>query len=521
MVVSVADVMAMPVVRAAGPEVRAGAEGLAREVRWVHSAELADIASLLREGDLLLSTGIALPDTPRELEDFAASLDTSGAAGLMIELGRRWSQLPPALRDACATLGLPLVALTREVRFAAIAQAVGERVVDEQLEELRQAQRVHETFTELSISEAGPQQVLEAVQRLAGAAVVLESEQHQVVDYRTGPDDAGSLLADWTRRSRLVDLDSRTGWDSGAGWLVTRVGRPERGWGRLVVISPSAPSQRLVAIIERAAAALALHRLHARDRDSLVRRVHHEVLTGLVSDPTDPEVQKRCEVAGVPLERRQLLGLFIRIAGEQAVPAIAGDELVTSVVRAAHEVRAPALVCVVDADVRVLVSLPPTALADRVVNELAAQVARRHHVVVGAGRTVTRAAEVDRTIREAYQVAQAAQHDASRRVHRLEDVHIRGLLALLSDDDRLQLFAARELAALREHDRARGTALVEAVNALLRHPNSKAAAAASLHISRPVLYDRLATASRVLDADLDDPDIRVSLHVALLAGELS
>jgi hypothetical protein len=42
------------------------------------------------------------------------------------------------------------------------------------MQELRQAQRVHETFTELSIGEAGPRQVLEAVQRLAGAAVVLE-----------------------------------------------------------------------------------------------------------------------------------------------------------------------------------------------------------------------------------------------------------------------------------------------------------------------------------------------------------
>ncbi len=46
--------------------------------------------------------------------------------------------------------------LHREVRFAALTQAVGERLVDEQLAELREAQRVHDTFTELSIAEAGP-----------------------------------------------------------------------------------------------------------------------------------------------------------------------------------------------------------------------------------------------------------------------------------------------------------------------------------------------------------------------------
>jgi len=100
-------------------------------------------------------------------------------------------------------------------------------------------------------------------------------------------------------------------------------------------------------------------------------------------------------------------------------------------------------------------------------------------------------------------------------------VHIRGLLALLADDDRLQVFAARELEALRDHDRARGTALTDAVRALVRHTKGKAAAAESLNVSRPVFYDRLAAAARIAGVDLDDPDIRVSLHVALLAEGLA
>ena len=56
------------------------------------------------------------------------------------------------------------------------------------------------------------------------------------------------------------------------GWLLTRVGRPERAWGRLVIQSAVPPPPRLVATAERAAAALALHNLHDRQRDSLVRR---------------------------------------------------------------------------------------------------------------------------------------------------------------------------------------------------------------------------------------------------------
>ena len=59
---TVADVLQMPSVRGADPEVLAGARQLERQVRWVHTTELADIGPLLRGGDLVLTTGIALGD---------------------------------------------------------------------------------------------------------------------------------------------------------------------------------------------------------------------------------------------------------------------------------------------------------------------------------------------------------------------------------------------------------------------------------------------------------------------------
>jgi purine catabolism regulator len=524
--VTVAQVLDMPAVRGAGPEILAGSAGLGREVRWVHSTELVDIAPLLRGGDLLLTTGIALPETPDGLRDFAASLGEIDAAGLLIELGRRWRSVPVALVEACEALTLPLVALTREVRFAAIAQAVGERIVDEQLAELREAQRVHETFTELSIAEAGPREILEAVQRLSGVAVVLESEQHQVLDYRSGPDDIGEFLANWTTRSRSVSLDGRTVWDERNGWLVTRLGQRDRGWGRLVVQAPVRPSERLIAVAERAAAALALHRLHDRHRDSLVRRVHHELLVGLLADPTDADLLRRCELAGVPMAKRQFVGLTFRPRVEAAQASGPSEslveEMIASIVHAAYELKVPTLVCEVDRDVRVLLALAPAASPTRVVDDLAARVSRRHRAVIGAGRPAAKAAEVDRTLKEAQHVVQSVHTDAGDQVvHRLEDVHLRGLLTLLADDERLRLFVSRELDALKDYDDRWGSGLLDAVRALVRHPVSKSQAAASLHVSRPVFYDRLAKAERVLEVDLDDPDIRVSLHVAILADELT
>lgn len=525
MAVTVADVVGMPVLRRSGARVVAGHAGLGRDVRWAHAAELVDIASLLREGDLLLSTGIAMPDTADELRAFATSLQDIRAAGVVVELGRRWQELPPALVAGCDELGLPLVAVSREVGFAAVTQAIGERILAEQLAELRRAQRVHETFTSLSIAEAGPEAILEAVQRLSGAAVVIEGEQHQVLDYRSGPDDIGGVLADWSTRSAAVRLEGRTTWDEDNGWLVTRVGRRERGWGRLVVHLATPPSEGMIAMAERAAAALALHRLHDRQRDSAVRRTHHELIVGLLADPNDPDLLRRSELAGMPSAGRTLVGLSLRPLVERPTGSTGRtgrvDEVIAATVHAAQEARVPALVCDVEGDVRALLSLPPTADVNRVVDDLAVHVCRRHRAVVGAGRPALRAADIDRTLREAQHVVESVRTADARPVHRLEDVHLRGLLALLASDDRVRLFSERELEPLRRHDTEHDAQLLEAVRALLLHPTSKSAAAGSIHLSRPVFYDRLARAEHVLGRDLDDPDVRSSLHVALLVDEIT
>ena len=433
--------------------------------------------------------------------------------------------LPAALVEACERHGLPLVVLGQETRFAALAQEIGERVVDRQLSELREAQRVHETFTELSNSGAGPVEILQAVQRMAAGPVVVENAQHRPLDYFAGPDEAGGFLDGWPARSRRVEVAGRTGWDSGNGWLVTRLGTADQVWGRLVIGSPGPPSQRLVAVAERAAAALALHRLHDRDRGTLMRRTHLELLSGLTDDPDSDDVLQRCELAGFPVRRRAFAALVVRPRIGSPSPADL-DEVAATVVRAAHGLRLPALVCEVERDLRVLVSAAPTADADDLVDRLAGRVLAHHDVVLAAGRVVPDRAGIARTVTEAGQVADAApqvRREQDPDVHRLADLHLRGLLALLGEDDRLRLFVDRELSALQQHDRADGarTDLLAALRALLLHPASKTEAAASLHLSRAAFYDRLARIEAILDADLDDPDVRVSLHVALLAAELS
>src|SRR5579859_4939727 len=128
------EVLDLDVVRRGSPHVVAGAARLDVPVRWVHAIELTDVERLLRGGELVLSTGIALPESPSGLASYIASLAGVGVAGLAVELGRRYTgALPAALVAAAREHSVPLVELHREVAFIEITEAVHARIIDELL----------------------------------------------------------------------------------------------------------------------------------------------------------------------------------------------------------------------------------------------------------------------------------------------------------------------------------------------------------------------------------------------------
>jgi Purine catabolism regulatory protein-like family/GGDEF-like domain/PucR C-terminal helix-turn-helix domain len=128
------EVLDLDVVRRGAPLVVAGAARLDVPVRWVHAAEQADIGRLLRGGELVLSTGIALPEPAAELAGYVDSLAKVGVAGLAVELGRRYAvALPAALVAAAEARSVPLIELRHEVAFIEITEAVHVRIIDELL----------------------------------------------------------------------------------------------------------------------------------------------------------------------------------------------------------------------------------------------------------------------------------------------------------------------------------------------------------------------------------------------------
>ncbi|CAM02709.1 purine catabolism regulator [Saccharopolyspora erythraea NRRL 2338] len=526
---TVADVLDLPAVRAGRPRVVAGSAGLERRVRWVHVAEIADIAALLCGGELVLTTGIALPDEPAELTAYIRDLSEAGVTGLVVELGRHWrDRLPDALVTAAGRHDLPLVALYEETRFVGVTEAVVALIRDAQLWELRATHRIHETFTALTTSGAEPAEVLGEVVRMTGLPAVLETMSHQVLAYDAAGSDPVALLSGWGERSRRVPQSGRTGYDPRSTWLTTVVGARGDDWGRLVLVSSEPPPHRHVVVAERAASALALNRLVTRDRESLERQAHRTLLTELLGGGGDStDLAARACGAGLTING-ELTGIAVRPRTAAAhAPALETQQLLRDLAeataQAARGARLPALCGVVD-DVTVLALVAVDGGDDAVVGRLAAEVRRAASssphplpVVVAVGGTVGSIGAARRSLTEAAQVAEAALHgaDDGRDYHRLDDVRLRGLLHLLRDDDRLVAFAERELAPIRSDDR-----LLAALRHYCEHGGNKSAAAAAAHLSRTAYYGQLARIEQLLGVTLDAPESLVSLHVALLAHDM-
>ncbi|MGE5290480.1 MAG: PucR family transcriptional regulator [Micromonosporaceae bacterium] len=534
MLPTLAEVLALDVVRRGEPSVLAGADRLDAPVRWVHAIELADAARLLRGGELVLATGIGLPDAPDLLTRYVAGLQEVGASGLMVELGRRYVRsLPAALVGAARAHGLPLISLARETPFVEITEAVHARIIDTQTAELRASGHLHEVFTQLAIAGAPAEEIVRQAAVLAGKPVILESLAHQVLACESATADPSVLLAGFQAKARAVAITGRTVYDAASGWLVTIAGARGEDWGRLILVCGGPPAPRDVVLIERAATTLALTRLIERRRDSLERQAHGTVLAGILADsyPDPQEAALRTRALGVPVAGRTLVGVVIR-ADEMGPGLLAharGMEAAEAAAAACRQARVPALIGSLD-DVRVgaLLSLPAHVNLDSVLTRLAHDLTGRSVAssagpvipLIAAGSPAASFRDVRRSFLEAIQVADAAAAEPDRRLfYRLPDLRLRGLLHALRDDARVQTFAERELGPLLAYDDAHGTRLTETLAAYLDTGANKAEAAKRAGVARPTLYQRLRQIEEVLGTDLRSARSRLSLHVALAIRE--
>jgi PucR family transcriptional regulator, purine catabolism regulatory protein len=522
---TLAEVLHLPVVRRALPEVVSGDEGLERRLRWAHVIELADSSDVLKGGELVLTTGIGAGAKERQQRRWATTLVEQGMAALAVELGSTWRErVPEPIVAACAAGGVPVVAFRRSVRFVEITEAVHSAVLHGQFELLRRSEEIHRRFTELIVRGGGVPEVLAELAAAVDAPVVLEDAAHELVFYASGPAGDDVALSAW---SDVHKAEARG--EVAEGALMVEVRLLGSSWGRLMALALDHPLDDFDRVAtERAALAVAIDLLHQQHDEHLRARSRGAFLSDLADGRVDePDARRRSEALGFP-SRGALLPLA---ASWRAPRAHRGDADLTWT-RLSGELRTAlgssgfgVLVGPRDADLLALLALGSRnhdeGLLDHIAGLFHGALERRgagpEQAALAIGGPARTWPEASLGLRRVRRSAGAATALPVRRWYDARRPGVADLLHDLREAPELDAFVQEQLGPLLEDGSARRRALLETLEAYLAAGGRKAQAARALHLERQSLYLRLRRLEELLGVSFDDEDAVLALHLAVRA----
>ncbi len=544
MSVTVRQVLQLHPLKEAGACVLAGADSLDRPVRWVHVAELPDVAHLLKGGELLLTTGMGIAHDVTVQRQYIAELADVGIAGLVIELGRNFHEIPPAMVQSAEQRGLPLIALERETRYVEVTEQVHRAIISHQYEMMRRAETISRNFTDLILSGAGIRQIVHRLAEILGNPVVLEDAAHQVVEIASPHAEVNAVLSTWEEHSRVGHAEAERGrvheTDEVPKCMWVGIWLRHEAWGRVHVLETGASPDEIAALVlDRAGAALGLALLAQRDATHLADSAGSALVADLLAGRygSVEEFLRRARSLGADLTRGRLAALVVEpttlaeIVRRDALSEERRQEIRLSIVdeirRAARERDCAALVGL-DAD-RVLAIVAVTGVlpVPQVLGDVVDAARRRIHasdgsltIIAGTSSAVV-ADLLPRALREASDaLAYGRRTGSTRGVQHFADLGAYQLLLRLAQGPELARFVESELSPLLDHDVRRSAKLVPTLRTYLQHAGRKADTLRALSIQRRTLYARLKRIETILNRDLDAQDTRTRLTIALQGLEL-
>ena len=577
--VTLRQILDLDVLRRAGVRVVAGAEALERPVRWVHIAEIADIAKLINGGELLLTTGMGIERAASAQRRYLAEIAEAGAVGLVVELGRAFGEIPPAMVQAAAQRGFPLIALERETRYIEVTEAVHRAIISDQYELLRQAEAISRDFTDLILSGANIRQIIERLAEILGNPVVLADAAQHLVELA----GRGAVLGLWEDHARLAHTELERGrvhqagggfgvWDArrgpgvrdapGAHGVRDAPGGPgvpgapggedepkcmwvgiwlrHEEWGRVHVLETDRKLDEITGLVlDRAGAALGLALLSQKDAAHLAGRAGSALLADVLAGRhgSVAEFLRRARSLGVDLTQGRLVALVVEatsLAELARRDALAEEErqwirlsIADEIRRAAWDRQCAALVGL-DADrVLAIIAVTGEGPVPPILDDIVEAAVRRIRagdasltVTAGAGREVA-ASSLQRALEEAVEALSFGRNAGERRiVHHFAELGTYQLLVRLAQDPELARFVEAELSPLLEHDARSRAKLMPTLRSYLEHAGHKAQTVRALRVQRRTLYARLARIERILRRDLDTQDTRTRLTLAIQALDL-
>lgn len=142
-----------------GTRVVAGAEGADRPITWAHVCELPAPWEWLGVGDLVMTTGLGIPEPPAAQEEYVERLSDAGVVGVAIGENMSAPPLSRRMLRAADERAFPLMLTRYEVPFTAMARTVITANAADEQSRLAHALRIFEHLN-LLVEHGGETQLI-------------------------------------------------------------------------------------------------------------------------------------------------------------------------------------------------------------------------------------------------------------------------------------------------------------------------------------------------------------------------
>jgi PucR family transcriptional regulator, purine catabolism regulatory protein len=539
--VTVEDVrkLALPL----GTRVVAGDGMLNRPVSWATVIYPEDSTSIktLQTNELVLFAPQETRTSPvtNDVEVVRWASDSKASAVVISE-----TPSPTALAEAKA-YGIPLLVLPNGSRPRLVEKAVISLLVDRKGQLERRGTQIYRQLTQISSRNEGMSELANAMARLTNKSVVVQDKRLRILYSTVQPQFVGfwedveiflrkvdNLPIEFQDRHRVNEADQAVQMQSlptpGLARLVAPIITNEVGRGFLSIIGYDNDLDDVDTLVtEHGAAACALEMAKAKAISETEKRLRGTFLDRLlIGDVSQQEANRQGERFDHDMSQVHISIVLSWQPNDKTMPSMRRLETVTNTV--VNNQRAKALIWLREREQEILIfhatdNNDPIDHSTRLARAIAEEMHRQYpqnKIAIGLGQPARDISAWRSSYRDAVQALELAVRLQTDSPLYIGDLGVYQLILSLQDRDKLMQFADKTLGTLTEYDHKNNADLIKTLEAFFHCHGNLSQTADMLIVHRNTLLYRMNRINEIAAIDLDRPETRLALHLALTVRRL-
>lgn len=522
----------------------AGSDNLTRNVEWVVTLPANRPPDDVARNDLVLLA----PPYPVDLPSIIAAL----AARQVVAIALLGEPTRDAV-NAASEYRVPLFALPPDADLRAIQRQALTMLVNSHAAAAELAAQVYDRMAQQSAEGAGLEGMASELGRVTQQIILIQDKRlHPIAAYV--PEEMSHeapLLESWKAleptlehldtlpeilrdRKRAAENPAPLRQDLPGGWarLLTPIIVKGVARGFLSMIAPTAvsagvPSARLFGydtlLVERAARACALEMAKAKAIHEIEKSVRGDFIDAILAGTLARGEASHWAARIAFPESGAYAALTLKWANTEhpslrRLDTIVSGELRSKNLRAHARARGDEIVIFIALDSGRGIEAAQK-FADKIHRQMESEFPHAR-LATGMGRVVTDLVALRESYREAMHARSMAERLAEPNPLYFGNLSVYRLLSQLENSPELESFCRDLLEPLIEYDRAQNTRLLETLSAYFAHHTNLSRTASALYLHRNTLLYRMKRIAEITRWDLNDPETRLAVQLALRAYRL-